>query len=398
MRWPWAVAWIWDALVTVDADAVSELPVGQVRRPFSMQSFYFATGLGEPACQEAADALVVQSPQGVSVAFTINGLDINIGSTVIFTTVQTSAGDTALVGALLEGHLAVPDFNLQLAESGEVFAITLNEEGLVDGASQVIEPPADAVGSLVANACQNAASTGLVEERGVICDTALIAVSPYDAPTPEPVPAQPDDNPLARVGLDDACTVAAINTVNQRGGPGINYPLQGQLGAGQVAYPDGCAEGADGFRWWRLDTGAWLRSDLVNSGGNCATIASVEVPQPSDSQAEVVPDHNFYAFIINDCMVHSVSPRLAPSGRMLRLDLGIGWWPTLSEAEAAVAGHSASISVDGNALNVYYVGIEAPDGGYVKTAFADWVASSGVHTFSGSWTTGFSNSCTVTIE
>jgi len=139
--------------------------------------------------------------------------------------------------------------------------------------------------TLVANACQNATGTGLVEERSVVCDTAIAAVTPQEADAPTPVPVPPADNALTDVGPDDACTVAAINTVNQRSGPGTNYPLQGQLGAGQVANPDGYAEGADGFRWWRLDSGAWLRSDLVDVAGNCAVVDAVEVAEVIDPPA-----------------------------------------------------------------------------------------------------------------
>lgn len=48
-----------------------------------MQAFYFTSGGQEPACKEALpSSLVIQSPGGQKVNLTINGLDLNIGSSV----------------------------------------------------------------------------------------------------------------------------------------------------------------------------------------------------------------------------------------------------------------------------------------------------------------------------
>ncbi|MFN8372105.1 MAG: hypothetical protein U0694_04425 [Anaerolineae bacterium] len=51
-----------------------------------MQAFYLTTGVGDAACSEAPESgLIVQTPEGVGeVAFNVNGVDVSMGSTVMF--------------------------------------------------------------------------------------------------------------------------------------------------------------------------------------------------------------------------------------------------------------------------------------------------------------------------
>lgn len=51
-----------------------------------MQAFYFKSGVGDAPCAEAPESgLLVQTPKGAGqVAFTVNGVDIQMGSTVFF--------------------------------------------------------------------------------------------------------------------------------------------------------------------------------------------------------------------------------------------------------------------------------------------------------------------------
>lgn len=49
-----------------------------------MQVFQFRTGIGAPACDETNfDTLVIDTPDGVTVNFTMNGVDIELGSTAV---------------------------------------------------------------------------------------------------------------------------------------------------------------------------------------------------------------------------------------------------------------------------------------------------------------------------
>lgn len=66
-----------------------------------MQAFFLRTGIGDAACEEAPDSgLLVQTPEGVGeVGFTVNGVDVAMGSTVFF----QSGGESELNIAAVEG-------------------------------------------------------------------------------------------------------------------------------------------------------------------------------------------------------------------------------------------------------------------------------------------------------
>lgn len=78
-----ATGWILAELTDVDLAAVPEVPADSLTLN-PMQAFYFKTGIGQTQCAEApASGVVVQTPHGVGkVNFTVNGIDIALGSTV----------------------------------------------------------------------------------------------------------------------------------------------------------------------------------------------------------------------------------------------------------------------------------------------------------------------------
>jgi uncharacterized protein YraI len=57
-----------------------------------------------------------------------------------------------------------------------------------------------------------------------------------------------------------------------RSGPGVDHAVAGILPAGQTASVDGQAAGSDGFVWWHLVTGQWVRSDVVDERGDCEAV------------------------------------------------------------------------------------------------------------------------------
>jgi hypothetical protein len=73
----------------------------------AMQAFYLRTGIGDAPCEGAPQSgLVVQTPQGAgSVVFNINGVDVEMGSTVFF---QADAEEGMMVSTL-EGAAHVSD-------------------------------------------------------------------------------------------------------------------------------------------------------------------------------------------------------------------------------------------------------------------------------------------------
>lgn len=73
-----------------------------------------------------------------------------------------------------------------------------------------------------------------------------------------------------------ACTVTSSSNANLRGGPGTDFTVTGSLLAGTSEPASGQATGRDGFIWWQLDSGAWVRSDVVSEIGDCAALPTVE--------------------------------------------------------------------------------------------------------------------------
>ncbi len=252
-----------------------------------MQAFYFTSGLSAPACAEAPDALVIQSPTGVEVALRINDLEVTIGSTIIvsLTTIPDGAGGQipVMVVTLLQGTANVlfndqriafeqPDWSN--AAALPVYAVTLNAEGRVDENSVAVEPPLEAIAPAVQASCANAMT--LLGRPQTLCGVPLAQASI----APQTVPPSGPADPLAGVGPADPCRAAPGSTINQRGGPGTNYPLQGQLTALESVQLAGYADGADGYRWYQTAGGTWLRGDLVRTAGACAALGPVPTPQP----------------------------------------------------------------------------------------------------------------------
>lgn len=87
-----------------------------------MQAFYLKTGIGDAGCEQAPESgLLVQTPDGVSeVAFNINGVDVAMGSTILF---QAQPDEEMTISALegsammeLEGdiHTAIAGTELRV--------------------------------------------------------------------------------------------------------------------------------------------------------------------------------------------------------------------------------------------------------------------------------------------
>ncbi len=88
---------------------VDGLPVISESTRGVMQSFYFSTGTGQSACNEAAGLLVVQGPRGIQVDLTVNGAEIAIGSTIALTTSDSTLHLYVLDGqAIVSGGLIIP--------------------------------------------------------------------------------------------------------------------------------------------------------------------------------------------------------------------------------------------------------------------------------------------------
>lgn len=64
------------------------------------------------------------------------------------------------------------------------------------------------------------------------------------------------------------CVLIGLTDAYMRSGPGGNYRDDGFLPDGQNA-ADAQGIGSDGYVWWRLTSGLWVRSDVVSEFGDC---------------------------------------------------------------------------------------------------------------------------------
>jgi hypothetical protein len=84
--------------------------------------------------------------------------------------------------------------------------------------------------------------------------------------------------PVDAAPAASGCEITSGGTVNLRQGAGTNFAVAGSLSAGTAVTATGQAQGSDGFVWWNLADGSWVRSDVVNEAGDCAALPVAESP------------------------------------------------------------------------------------------------------------------------
>lgn len=79
-------------------------------------------------------------------------------------------------------------------------------------------------------------------------------------------------------GLDArvSCQITAVGVVNVRNIPSLNGMRVRQIQAGETATVVSQAVGQDGFVWWRLRDGNWVRSDVVRAEASCRDLPRIE--------------------------------------------------------------------------------------------------------------------------
>lgn len=73
------------------------------------------------------------------------------------------------------------------------------------------------------------------------------------------------------------CNISASQRVNLRSSPSTDASSPGRLPTGYHA-ADGQQRDNEGFVWWRLANGYWVRSDVVDATGNCNGLPQVSSP------------------------------------------------------------------------------------------------------------------------
>jgi|GEM_PF-6414529 len=77
------------------------------------------------------------------------------------------------------------------------------------------------------------------------------------------------DTPFFEEGV---CNVTASGTVNRREGPSTGTAIAGQLVAGETLEVESQTEPGDGFIWYELEDGSYVREDIISLVGDCSDI------------------------------------------------------------------------------------------------------------------------------
>jgi hypothetical protein len=104
-----------------------------------MQAFRFSTGIGAPTCENSNyDALMIDSPDGLVINFSVNGVDIELGSTAII----VGKPDNKIDMLVLEGHGRVTAMGETVeVEEGFWTQIPMNPET----GTEAVAPPEEPV-------------------------------------------------------------------------------------------------------------------------------------------------------------------------------------------------------------------------------------------------------------
>ncbi|MBI5958071.1 MAG: SH3 domain-containing protein, partial [Chloroflexi bacterium] len=104
---------------------------------------------------------------------------------------------------------------------------------------------------------------------------------PLDEVPPTPAsPAEaaaPINTALPAATSAQSCAlVTQLEEVNVRSGPGTSYNSMNKLPQNQTIQASAWAFDTDGFVWWRLSTGGWVRADTVEFPESCLQLPQVQ--------------------------------------------------------------------------------------------------------------------------
>jgi hypothetical protein len=129
------LGWVSREWVVSESPLDNLLPVEQ-QSPGVMQAFFLRTGIMGVSCEEAPPSmLLIQSPQNLTVALSINGVEFSIGSTI---GVQSSPETGQMNLGVFEGHAEFEDGTR--VEQGNTVEFTLDENGSVSSGPMNLRP------------------------------------------------------------------------------------------------------------------------------------------------------------------------------------------------------------------------------------------------------------------
>ncbi len=119
------IGWISRTLVRSTSD-IDSLPVVDGVPQTPMQAFRLKTGVSDLTCADAPSLLMVQGPKDVKIQINANGVDVELGSTLVFQTTDKNTFKIATIdGTGRAGNLVIP--------AGYKTEAPLNDEGDVEG-------------------------------------------------------------------------------------------------------------------------------------------------------------------------------------------------------------------------------------------------------------------------
>jgi hypothetical protein len=118
-------AWLSMSVIDDNNPALRELPTLTADLQTPMQAFYLRTGIGQPECNEAPqDILLVQGPENININITVNGADIELGSTGVLDIVYID-GLPYLRIIVLDGRFTIGG---KVISTGEYSVVCLGDE------------------------------------------------------------------------------------------------------------------------------------------------------------------------------------------------------------------------------------------------------------------------------
>ena len=105
------IGWLRIETVTSDAD-LTALPALTPDKLSPMQAFHVTTAIGDVSCSEAPSLLAVQSPEGIKIDLTANGVHIRMGSLIMLRIVQP--GDQIEVMTIYGDVTLDPDTDMEV--------------------------------------------------------------------------------------------------------------------------------------------------------------------------------------------------------------------------------------------------------------------------------------------
>lgn len=241
-----------------DVDSLAAVrPTDEINGDFysPLQAFTLRSGIYGAVCSEAPESgLLVQTPSLADIQ--INGVDIRFDGTLYLQAPNSSD----MIVIALEGRAEITSGEASgRLQAGEELRIPVSEDGYgVPGVPfeyayvEVRDVPLALLPRPVGRLVENL--------RGVV------------------LPAPRSGTLLDGLTADSTCTVAAVNEVRLRQGPGRDFAIIGRLFPGEGGRPDARAEGTDGGVWWRLTDGVWVRADVVFWEGNCPSLPFIPAP------------------------------------------------------------------------------------------------------------------------